>query len=396
MQLITHIKEAFLNLCYAKMRSFLAILGILVGTASVVALISSSQLATQHALVQFKSLGTNLLSIDLQQPFKEQQDQYTRQFEEYDTLLLKHAVPQIELTAPYITLFERIHAPGISNNGQVIAATRNLADIVKIKVARGRLVSYLDAQSHYCTIGSSLAKKIAQTGVDPIGQQLLLDKTYFTIIGILKPWKPNLFLFSDLNSGILIPLQTAYLISKQAQIRNILLRLQKDTPLMPTQVTIKHELSRLLPGVQVQFRNPQQIIDIVSKQRKTFTLLLASIGGIALLVGGIGVMNIMLVSVVERRREIGIRMAIGARQGDILMMFLVESIILTIFGGIVGIILGVLISLITAKISHWAFQVFSMPIMLGFTVSVLVGILSGFYPALRASRLDPIQSLGTD
>lgn len=396
MQLSTHIKEAFLNLCYAKMRSFLAILGILVGSASVVALISSSQLATQHALAQFKTLGTNLLSVDLQQVFKAQQNQSIKKFEVHDTLVLKHAVSSIELIAPYITLFEMIHAPGIADNGQVIAATRDLARIVKINVARGRLVSYLDVHSNYCTIGSDLARKIAATGVDPMGQQVLIDKSYFTIIGILKPWKPNLFLFSDLNNAVMIPLQAAYLISKQSQIRNILLRLQKGTLLAPTQVLIQQTLSRLLPGVQVQFRNPQQIIDIVGKQRKTFTLLLASIGGIALLVGGIGVMNIMLVSVVERRREIGIRMAIGARQGDILTMFLVESIILTLFGGIIGIILGVLVSLITAKISHWLFQIFSMPIILGFTVSMLVGILSGFYPALRASRLDPIQSLGTD
>jgi putative ABC transport system permease protein len=107
-------------------------------------------------------------------------------------------------------------------------------------------------------------------------------------------------------------------------------------------------------------------------------------------------MNIMLVSVVERRREIGIRMAIGAGQPDILMMFLIESIILTVFGGLVGIIVGVLVSFGVAEASHWGFQLFVPPIMLGFTVSVIVGILSGFYPALRASRLDPIQCLADE
>ena len=397
MHLLTHTREALLNLLYSKLRSFLAILGILVGTGSVVALISSSELATQHALSQFKTLGTNLLAMDLQQ----QQGAATKggnkqSFTEADVPVLQTKVDQVRLVAPYINLFDPLVFLGKEYQGQVLGATRALANIAKINVARGRFISYLDVGSYYCVIGDKLAKNIRKQGYNPLGKQLLVGSTYFTIVGVLKPWKPNLFIYADIDNGVIIPLETSYIISKDAQIRNVLFRLVKHPDLKKVQAAIKTQISYLLPHLQVQFRNPQQIINIVAKQRKTFTFLLSSIGGIALLVGGIGVMNIMLVSVVERRREIGIRMAIGARQPDILMMFLVESIILTIFGGILGIILGVLVSFGVAEASGWKFFLYVSPIMLGFTVSVMVGILSGFYPALSASRLDPIKSLTED
>ncbi|PHQ78693.1 MAG: ABC transporter substrate-binding protein [Coxiella sp. (in: Bacteria)] len=398
MHFLTHMKEAFLNLIHAKMRSFLAILGILVGTGSVVALISSSQLATLHALAQFKSLGTNLLAMDLMRPYKPQSTAGgdAAHFMLSDLPSVLKAAPQVRLAGPYINLFDPINFKGKIYRGQVMGATRDLQTIAKMGVARGRFISYLDVNSYYCTIGSTLAKQIRAQGYDPMGRQIMIGNVYFTIVGVLKKWQPNLFIYANLNSGVVIPLATSYLLSKQAEIRNILFRLVKNPNLPKAQAAIKSQINLLLPSMQVQFRNPQQIINIVGKQRKTFTWLLGSIGGISLLVGGIGVMNIMLVSVVERRREIGIRMAIGARRSDVLMMFLIESIILTIFGGIVGIILGVLVSFGIAEASQWGFQVFGMPIVLGFAVSVLVGILSGIYPAMRASKLDPIQSLGAE
>ncbi len=399
MHIITHFKEAITNLISSKMRSFLAILGILVGTASVVALISSSQLATQHALEQFKSLGTNLLAMDLQQAQSSDGSTSTtnqQQFTEADIPLLEKAVPEIQLTAAYINLYNPISFMGMQYQGQVIGATRALAQIAKIDVAQGRFVSSLDVHSYYCVIGDKLAAGIRSQGYQPIGQQLKIGSTYFTIAGVLKPWQPNLFIYADIDNGAIIPLGTSYVLSNQAQVSNVLFRLVLNPDLASIQSAIKDQMTFLLPDIQVQFRNPQQIIGIVAKQRQTFTFLLASIGGIALLVGGIGVMNIMLVSVVERRREIGIRMAIGARQIDILMMFLIESIILTIFGGLMGIILGVLVSFGVAEASKWAFTIFVTPVTLGFSVSVIVGVLSGFYPALNASRLDPVQCLMDD
>ncbi len=396
MSLLIHIQEALANLITSKLRSFLAILGVVVGTGSVVALISSSQLATQHALEQFKSLGTNLLSMSVQQSSQAQTAQQKQQLQFKDMPILRKSSDEITNIAPYMSLYQSITFHGKDFSGQIIAATQALGKIAKIDVKRGRFVSFLDRHSFYCVIGSKLAKQIKAMGVDPLYKQIRLGSRVFTIIGVAKPWQPNLFLFVDVNSGVIIPLESGYLLSKNAQINNVLFRLVQNPNLTEVQNVLTEKVKQLLPSKRVKFRNPEQIIQIVAKQRTTFTWLLAAIGGISLLVGGIGVMNIMLVSVVERRREIGIRMAIGARHTDILTMFLIESIILTVFGGIIGIIVGVGISFVLALVTRWTFQLFLLPPILGFVVSVLVGMISGFYPALRASKLRPIETLHAD
>lgn len=392
-----HIIESFSTLFHARLRSFLAILGIVVGTASVVALMLSSHLATYHALAQFESLGTNLLAMDIQElNFQAQSQRLSKQFTQVDGQHLERSEPQIRMVAPYVNLYEPLLFEGMSYQAQVLGVTPQFATIAKLAVEQGRFISYLDGASYYCVIGETLAKAFRSQGYTPLGQQVLVGNNYFTVIGVLKNWQPNLFMYADINNGVLIPLPTTYLLSKQAQIHNVLFRLIKNPSINVVQQHIEREMTILLPSMQVQFRNPLQIINILGKQRQTFSWLLSAIGSISLLVGGIGVMNIMLVSVIERRREIGIRMAIGASQRDILMMFLVESVMLTIFGGLLGMVIGVFISFVIAKISGWAFFIYKMPLVLGFFLSVSVGVLSGFYPALSASRLDPIQSLHSE
>ncbi len=395
MDFLTHIREAFSNLISSKLRSFLAILGVLVGTGSVVALISSSQLATSHALQQFKSLGTNLLSMTVQSTSTPQTGAKTT-LTLANVNVIDQAVKQIVVSAPYTSLYKTFVFKGKVLNGEVLGVTDSLADIAKIDIARGRFISILDGGSFYCVVGAKLAKLMRAQGVDPLYKQILVGHSFFTVVGIAKPWKPNLFIFADIDIGIIIPLQTSFLVGKNAAINNVLFRLVKNPNLKEAQKEITKKVKTLLPKQQIQFRNPEQIIKIVAKQRTTFTWLLGAIGGISLIVGGIGVMNIMLVSVIERRREIGVRMAIGAQPSDILKMFLIESIILTVFGGIFGIVFGVGASFILAVVTRWEFQLYLLPPLLGFVVSVLVGIISGFYPALRASMLDPIQTLQVD
>lgn len=397
MMLASYFREAVINLLSAKLRSFLAILGVLVGTGSVVALISSSQLATAHALAQFKSLGTNLLSLYLrdanQNGMSEHSNSGAAQFQLSNVLAVEKSSAQITAVAPYTIGFQGMYFGATNLNGQVIGATESFAKIAKIQLLRGRFVSYLDEGNFFCVIGNHLTEKIKTLGVDPLYQQIRVGQTVFTIIGILKPWPENLFISADVNRGIIIPLNTSYLLNKNVHIDNILIRLIKHPDIASAKQAISHTMQGILPNKKIVFNSPEQLVKLVAKQRATYTWLLISIGSISLVVGGIGVMNIMLVSVVERRREIGIRMAVGARRIDILRMFLIESVMLTLFGGFLGIIVGVLTSYILAIFTHWEFFLYGAPIALGFTVSVLVGIVAGFYPAWNASKLDPVLTL---
>lgn len=394
MEFISSFREAVVNLLSAKLRSFLAILGVLVGTGSVVALISSSQLATTHALAQFKKLGTNLLSLYLRDDESYQQKSaQTKYFSLTDLPRLQAASPEIVSIAPFTVGFQQMYFGTISLDGQIVGATDSFMPIAKINLERGRFVSYLDQRSFYCVVGNDIAKKIKKSGADPLYNQIRVGKEIFTVIGILKHWPSNNFISADVNNSIIIPLPTSYLLSKETHISNILVRLVRDPDITLAKEKINGVMHQLLPKTKVIFNSPKELIELIAKSRETYTMLLIAIGSISLVVGGIGVMNIMLVSVVERRREIGIRMAIGARQSDILRMFLIESVMLTLFGGLLGVIIGVLTSYVLALFSHWEFYLFGAPIILGFAVSVFVGILSGFYPALRASKLDPIQTL---
>lgn len=396
MELFTHIREAVVNLFSAKLRSFLAILGVLVGTGSVVALISSSQLATAHALAQFKTLGTNLLSIYIRDNQSEQQSKQNKQFQLSDIPLLKQKVAQVHLVAPYTSVYQSMYYGSQNLEGQILGATQPFAEIAKVKMAAGRFVTFLDHHQFFCVVGNDIAKKIRESGQDPLLQQIRVGNFMFTVIGVMKSWPSNLFIAADLNHSVIVPLETSYLLDKNTQISNILLRLNKNPNIALAKKNIANAFKIMLPKKQLNFNSPEQIIKLVAKQRETYTWLLVAIGSISLIVGGIGVMNIMLVSVVERRKEIGIRMAIGARHIDVLRMFLIESILLTLFGGFLGVVVGVFASYVLAVLTHWQFFLYWLPVGLGFIVSVVVGILSGLYPAWRASKLDPIETLSSD
>ena len=151
----------------------------------------------------------------------------------------------------------------------------------------------------------------------------------------------------------------------------------------------------MMPHKKTYFISASQILSIITEQSQTFRWLLGMIGGISLFVGGIGVMNVMLMSVIERRQEIGLRMAVGATKNNILCMFLLESIIQTVLGGLLGVIFGMVISYFIAFFAGWSFAIYLTPPLIGFAVSVMVGLLAGLYPALRASNLDPIVTLRT-
>lgn len=393
------LNEALANILVAKLRSFLTLLGVLIGTASVVALVSSGELATQHALAQFKSLGTDLLAISINS--SDQGGGATGgQINRLDLSKLsavRQASPAIIEIAPYTNYFGQISYNGTQIEGGVIGATQELQDVIKIQMAQGRFVSYLDQYAFYCVAGNTVAEKIkAAGGIDPIGKQILVGDNVYTIIGVTKPWTENMFMFADIDNSLIIPIQNSFLLSKYVQIQNIIFRLKPNSNIDKVVGQVTKAINDITPGQQIFPRSAKQLIASMEKQRETLTLLLTFIGGISLIVGGIGVMNIMLVSVAERRREIGIRMAVGATGKDIGLMFISEAVVLTAFGGLLGIIVGISASFAVSEFSGWGFKLFLLPPLVGFLVSALVGIVSGTYPAIMASKLDPITTLRSE
>ncbi|MEM1243969.1 MAG: ABC transporter permease [Pseudomonadota bacterium] len=390
-----HFKVAFANLMTSKLRTLLAMLGILVGTASVVAMVSSGQLATQAALAQFKNLGTNLLSVGIYQSSQKQPTKQTH-LTLAQSLVISHRVKQIQTVAPYVSLYQSLYYRGKKLDGTIIGATQSLQTVIRIHLLKGRFISFLDRHAFYCVIGYQLAQQLGQNHpTSLIGQQIQMGNHFLTIVGIAKKWPQNSFINEDINQSIIIPIQTAKILSNYAFINSIVMRIkpQYSHAIKPIKAAITKYLTQVIPGKQYYFRSAEEIIKSMENQRRILTILLGLIGSISLLVGGIGVMNIMLVSVVERKREIGIRRAIGAKQSTIQMMFLIEAIILALLGGLAGVILGILIAWFIALYAGWQFSLFLLPPVIGFTVSVLVGIFFGFYPAYQAARLDPIETL---
>lgn len=397
MKVSNHIKESMLNLMSAKLRSFLAILGVLVGTASVVALVSGGQLATEHALAQFKILGTDLLSATIQDVNHGGESSKKDVTSEDIKQAISDNQDILDFT-PYAIDFSPVVYEGVKARGNLVGIQENLKPMIKIKMLHGRFISDYDSSQRFCVVGAKVAEKII--GLDRsgelIGKQIQVGKNYFTIVGVMDDTHENMFFLVDINRAVLVPLDAALSLNKYTRINNIVFKLTKEADIAKLRGDISRSFSEHFGNKKLFFKSPQEIINSMQAQMLTFTLLLGFIGSIALVVGGIGVMNIMLVSVVERRREIGIRLAVGANRRDILLMFLTESIALTLFGGLCGVMLGETAAYLIAHFSGWAFHIYTMPLVVGFGVSAMVGMFFGIYPAHKASKSDPIACLRSD
>ena len=387
MRLYSHIQQARLNLTASKLRSFLAVLGILVGTAAVVALINCGQLATEKALAQFKALGTDLVAVSV----FERNTAVSGGKNELSLLAwrrLPGAIPEIQQLAPYSTAYQPMSFQGKALTGAVIGADESLARILHMTMASGRCVSSVESFEHVCVVGDRIAQQMRLVTLDPpIGKQLRLGQSLCTIIGVISPWKENGFFNEDINQSIITPIAGMALINKDVKINNAIILLKPNSPIDAVVEQITQRIQQIAP---------KQIIASMESQGRIFTLLLGVIGSISLLVGGIGIMNVMLVSVSERKKEIGIRKAVGAKNRDIQMLFLVESVLLSLSGGLLGVIVGSILTWIIAYFSHWPFTLYIIPALSGFAVSVTAGVFFGFYPALRAARLEPIASLRSE
>jgi len=403
------VRIALRALAKNKMRAGLTVLGVVIGIAAVTTMVSVGQSASQLVQSQFASLGTNVIIVEpaVRRRSGVMQAQVTLTGRDSDAIA--QDCPSILASSPIIgTSAQVIFGSANYSPKQIHGVNSDYLTVRNWPMEKGEFFVDRDVHSanKVCVIGHTLIGKLFQTS-DPIGQMVRIKNIPFRVIGVLAPKGANM-VGDDQDSIVLIPVTTVRKRLEGSEFDNVsaILASARATSLM-TQA--QHEIEELLterhriqPGQARDFEveNTTEIANIFGIVTGTLTLMLASIAGISLVVGGVGIMNIMLVSVTERTREIGIRMAVGATPGDILRQFLVEAMILSCVGGLIGFLLGVgasigIVSVINAISAgqKWTHQVSFVAALLAFLFAAAVGIFFGFYPARRASQLDPIESL---
>ena len=402
MRILATLKIALRALKRNKLRTLLTMLGMIIGVGAVIAMVSIGNGAKAQIESQIASMGQNVILIF--------SGSFTRggirsgwggagTLTIDDAEAIQREIPGVTVTSPEIRTRAQISAANENWNTQILGESPDYFDIRQWPIVAGTSFSEQDVRSanKVAVIGKTIADQL-YPGEDPIGQIVRIKNVPFMIMGMLQP-KGLSVQGQDQDDLIVIPFTSAMKrVQKVTMLNSINVQAAKPSLLNPVQqqiIDLLRQHHKITPGKDDDFtvRNQQEIAEMATAQSKTMTYLLGAIAMVSLVVGGIGIMNIMLVSVTERTREIGIRMAIGARGQDILLQFLIEAVTLGVLGGLIGIAAGVGVSNLLAAQMHWPTLIPPEWVAYAFIFSAIVGVFFGFYPARKASRLDPIEAL---
>lgn len=395
----TIIKVALKSLFASKLRTFLAMLGIIIGVASVISMLALGAGAQKQVMERIASMGTNLLIVHpSQRGFRGVMSDTSQRLKLEDLKAILEKVPSVYQVAPAVRGSSQVKYFNKNIQTTVIGSSITYFPIRNYIIDKGRSFSEneVDRMARVAVIGPTTAENLFGEK-NPIGETVKIKGINFSIVGVTRAkgsqgWR-------NPDDQVTIPYTTAmkqlfgldYIqeINIQASDNIALEKVQKDAT---TILRRRHRLAEAMPD-DFHFHNQAEIVETASEVTQTFTFLLGGIACISLLVGGIGIMNIMLVTVTERTREIGVRKAIGARNRDILLQFLIEATILSCLGGIIGVALGIGAAQMIEKWTQFVTVAKFSSILLALSFSAAVGIFFGYYPAQRAALLDPIEAL---
>ncbi|MGE5109976.1 MAG: ABC transporter permease [Acidobacteriaceae bacterium] len=403
MDFLSILRVAIRALSRNKLRSSLTMLGIIIGVAAVIAMVGIGRGASEVTEQQIAAMGSNLLAVNsggVNRGGMRTGAGATKTLVTADMLAIEREVPGVAAAAPVNATNTQVVFEDNNWATQVTGTESQYFEIRNWPIEQGAnfQTNDVDVASNVAIIGQTVKRNLFPNGENPVGSTIRISNLPFTVVGVLQA-KGSSGMGGDQDDAIFVPITTLQKkITGQDWLRSIMVSAtSKDmTSVVQDQITsLLRDRHRIHAGEEDDFnvRNLADLADFADQQSQLMTLLLASIAGVSLIVGGIGIMNIMLVSVTERTREIGIRMAIGAEEGDVQKQFLIEAVVLSLLGGIVGVISGIGMALLITHTLKWPVSISGLAIGGAVLFSTLVGIFFGYYPAKRAAKLDPIEAL---
>jgi putative ABC transport system permease protein len=370
-----------------KLRSFLTMLGIIIGVAAVIVLVSLANGTTSSITESISSMGSNLLTVNI----TGRGNIETLTEDEMEEWKLIDGIDKI---APIVSGSAEVKAGTESTTASLIGSSSDYMSMNQLALAQGRNIADMDVEGRQlvAVIGSEIADSLYE-GENPVGQNIKISGSNFTVIGVLESEGSTSSGSSDLR--LIMPYTTAQRLLRNGNIRQVSISVATTDQVAAVKSTLENLLYKKYQDEDLyRIFDQTEVLETLEETTATMSLLVGGIAGISLIVGGIGIMNIMLVSVTERTREIGIRKAIGAKRRHILLQFLIEAVVLSCTGGLIGVFFGVAITKIVGALVPSLSGAVSIPVIIvSFGFSLMIGVVFGVYPANQAARLNPIEAL---